>query len=535
MDRLESVIHISLLLISFVAAPQTVGHIKLYVYGGERGLLPAPLNITIIDMFITVKIVYIPKGQGEEGDSPQIFENLLRDPDLQVFILDPLDFPGSSDLKQCDAMHQCLYLMDSYVTAKSLKGCLQSRIQSGETLGNTLECPFQVVNRTDAATWLPAWSGYPYYGSVDCTSDVWELTPTNWNLYFTDRNLITFIEGGFDTIGLLWPGLHGEQRFSEALGLQLLGYGTFFCTLETPCSVPLYCSDIGARSSIGASKEIVRTPWGYFALASLEHINQQISGLYQALQGASFRSSLTVWRIDDFYPVASKDIGLLDLLTGFGTIFAVSGGFAPAYIAPGLSSIGAILPMIGTYFDRHVAQTTPLKPQKEFVPYLEAVYALFLSALQEIGAVLFKGGSIEGIEGSFNITDMMKEGAWVDPRTVEPLPDLEERLRVEILSRSINNFWMKPSNATDNKMWLAFNYLNDDAAHSLCLSDATGPQAMKYCADGGVYYTYNFIEDGHDLGHLGYPWGAEKLPELNIPMNVRPSLLSPLYSTRSQR
>ena len=142
--------------------------------------------------------------------------------------------------------------------------------------------------------------------------------------------------------------------------------------------------------------------------------------------------------------MASKNVGLLDLFTGFGTVFAVSGGFAPAYIAPGLSSIGAILPTIGTFIDRHVAQSAPLKPQKEFVPYLEAVYALFLSPLLNISAVLFKGGLIEGIGGSFNITDIMEEGAWVDPRTMEPLPNLEERLRVEILSRSINNFWMKP-------------------------------------------------------------------------------------------
>ena len=35
--------------------------------------------------------------------------------------------------------------------------------------------------------------------------------------------------------------------------------------------------------------------------------------------------------------------------------------------------------------------------------------------------------------------------------------------------------------------------------------------------DGGVYYTYNFVEHGNEAGGVSYPWGGQKLQsELNI-------------------
>ena len=41
--------------------------------------------------------------------------------------------------------------------------------------------------------------------------------------------------------------------------------------------------------------------------------------------------------------------------------------------------------------------------------------------------------------------------------------------------------------------------------------DRSGPSISKYCHDGGVYYTYDFIEDGPGMGHVGLPWGADQL------------------------
>ena len=430
-----------------------------------------------------------------------------------------------STINECRPIYECLY--DSTerlsITVNAYPGghtplwwegyqlCFIPK-QANITSPNGLQCGFKLLNTTEFVS--------PGDQLPDCATDYWNLTTDNWRESNADRNLQTFITGGADSQGVWWQGWDRTTGFSEALGFQLLNYGTFSCRLELPCAVPLYCKDVGSRLNFGTGKPVSQSRWGFFVMASLEHINQQLNNMYQALQSATLRSTLTVFRIDDFYPVGTKDIGFLDLITGLGTIFAVSGGFAPAAIAPGLSTLSAIIPTLGTYFDRHADMAQPLKPQREFAPYLEAVYGLFVSTLQDIGILLFNGSSIDGTDGNFTIVDMMKKGAWVEPKTVEQLTGLEEQLRVEILSRSINNFWLKPANSSHNKMWVTFYNLNDDEAHTLCFGDTSGPQTLKYCADGGVYYGYNFIEDGTNLGHLGYSWGTEKLPELGIPANA---------------
>ncbi|KAI4246913.1 MAG: hypothetical protein L6R42_009758, partial [Xanthoria sp. 1 TBL-2021] len=39
----------------------------------------------------------------------------------------------------------------------------------------------------------------------------------------------------------------------------------------------------------------------------------------------------------------------------------------------------------------------------------------------------------------------------------------------------------------------------------------SGPQDSKYCADGGIYYTYNSIEEWRH--YVSYPWGGNLLQE----------------------
>ena len=76
-------------------------------------------------------------------------------------------------------------------------------------------------------------------------------------------------------------------------------------------------------------------------------------------------------------------------------------------------------------------------------------------------------------------------------------------------------------------MWVLFNDLKDDpVTMAKCQMHTTGPQASKYCADGGVYYAYNYIEDGDLVGHVDYPWGANLLQSnLNINFSVSNSSL----------
>lgn len=54
-------------------------------------------------------------------------------------------------------------------------------------------------------------------------------------------------------------------------------------------------------------------------------------------------------------------------------------------------------------------------------------------------------------------------------------------------------------------------------------TDTSGPPDSKYCAGGGVYYTYNFVERSDLAGGVGWPWGADVLyKKTSISLNVRP-------------
>ena len=88
------------------------------------------------------------------------------------------------------------------------------------------------------------------------------------------------------------------------------------------------------------------------------------------------------------------------------------------------------------------------------------------------------------------------------------MSDLEIALNVEVTSRAIDQLWKTPPY---NKTWVLFVDLGDIASNQSCLADLSGPQVSKYCADEGVYYTYNFEEAQSYAGYVAYPWGGEKL------------------------
>ena len=97
------------------------------------------------------------------------------------------------------------------------------------------------------------------------------------------------------------------------------------------------------------------------------------------------------------------------------------------------------------------------------------------------------------------------------------LSGLGPKLTTEILSRAIDALWKQPSG---NKSWITFLDLQDDADQTRCQDDTSGPRALKYCQDGGVYYVYNFVEHEWLGGWVDWPWGAEKLVDLGIDLRV---------------
>ncbi|KAL8791160.1 MAG: hypothetical protein Q9195_005999 [Heterodermia aff. obscurata] len=255
-------------------------------------------------------------------------------------------------------------------------------------------------------------------------------------------------------------------------------------------------------------KQVLGVQWGLLALNSLKNINQQLSNQYTAIKGALGLLALDTFSVGDFFPSPDGRFNIVNALTGLGTIFSVISGFVPG-LGAGLAATGAILPAVGTFLGNAAAsKDDPEVGQKEFAPRVREVYTSYIDALDQAGADLFKGGSIKTANGDFNITDMMKNGAWANASALTKLTALETNLTTEILSRSIDELWKTPPQI---KAWILFVDLADDTSNSKCLADSSGPQDSKYCDDGGVYYAYSFIESGHYQGYVDYPRGGQLL------------------------
>ncbi|KAI9699734.1 MAG: hypothetical protein M1836_002768 [Candelina mexicana] len=274
---------------------------------------------------------------------------------------------------------------------------------------------------------------------------------------------------------------------------------------------------------MGTTNQAAQLPWVLLASSAFKNINQQLVNQYSELKDAIESLALDAFSIDDFYPEKAQDFSLLNSLTGLSGIFTIVGGFVPT-VGPAIEAAGTIASAVGTFLTNSASSNDPLEAQKVFSQKVLTYYRGLLSAMEDIVLKLFAGDSIPGPgPGSFNITDMMKNGSWVNPNVVTRVSDLNRKIRTEILARSIDSLWKTP---TQNKMWVLFKDLEDDASQSKCENDVvcvdkTGPQDSIYCADGGVYYTYNFIEVKGEGGGVGWPWGADKLEKtVNITMKA---------------
>ena len=337
--------------------------------------------------------------------------------------------------------------------------------------------------------------------------------PSNWQDLGVDANLQIFLAGGIDNQGIPWTGLQ-NRTLSAAIGAQMLNEEGYSCSLEDTCTTQIGCERIGSYSFLPFGQPVLNLVWVYLVVEAFQNINQQLSNQYKAIDVSAIDSALATFNIDDFYPQPKAPSGLLDALIGLGTIFSIVGGFVPVF-GGGLSAAGAILPAVSSFLGNSItASADPNIVQESFAPLVEQVINNLVGALDNAASKLFDGDSINGV----TIVDMMKGGYWVNSTSLEPLSDITNQMTIEILSRSIDSLWKIP---THNKMWVLFSDLGDgNNSTAKCNTDNSGPPDSKYCADGGVYYTYNFIETGHLSGYLGYPWGATKLSEFNITISV---------------
>ena len=414
----------------------------------------------------------------------------------------------------------------------------------------SLWCPTILVNLTM----------YPPQYEQICDSPYYNLDSQKWTQAQTDENLEIFTTGGIDhslrvhpyiifpmpielirpedTLtfgGFPWFGLNTSQWLASELKRSLGPSNTVVnCSLKNPCLDPGDCSQVGAYWM--SDRPRFKSRWGFFALWAIRNLNQALTTQYNAMQGAAIDATLEAFNVDDYFPKAHKSFPLLNALTGLGILFgAVSGFLTEAAAVAG--TIGTIAPAVGTYyergFDSAVDRSDPNVAAKTYAKKLRTVYDAFVHAQENITADLFSGQSIgNGNNGSVTLLDVLKNGTWVDPDSVPDLASAQDQIFFELFSRSINAMW---KTETSNKMWVLFVDLEDDVQSTpKCQKDLSGPQDLKYCADGGVYYVYNFIEKGDHQGYLGYPWGADKmLSNINLDPSVCGKNRSHNNATRS--
>ena len=269
-----------------------------------------------------------------------------------------------------------------------------------------IQCPLEFLNISLTGT------SSSRFGT--CVADDYNPTPSNWMDANTDTSIQTFMNGGLDDLGIYWPGRDTDLPFTQDLGRQYTKYENFLCSLKNPCNEDLICSEVGSRVVLERGREVYRSRPAYFTMVALENINKQLSNQYNAIGDALAAISLDTWNIGDYFPRPVDDSGIIGALGALGPIFSLFSGFVPG-IGPALDATGDIFSAVGSILGTSVASSDPLVGAKTFAPLVQSIYAQLLPALENAADDLFAGNQVNG---SFNITDMMANGAWVSDHSL---------------------------------------------------------------------------------------------------------------------
>ena len=484
----------------------------------------APLDYVSKDESLLPSFLLITYDYSANGSENGLFSMLqrvlkvLRQPDVLTFVpghpSDRRDAGcagrGCSSIQECTHFYTCFFDASQSVSnrdVESIAGDFQSCYDRGSGYGrhstnfsdrsSQIRCLLNAQNATGNEI---------VSARLDVNNP--QYLQDRWTHYGTDENLQTLLQGGVDTDNVFWPNFPSNQSngFLQQIGASLLDDSNLQCSLKIPCPEFAY-ETVGSRHTIdlGLGGKVFNSVWGYLVLLALHNINIQLRDQWVHLDTPAAQTALVTFDIDVFYPKPSSYLSLPKAVGGLGTIFSAIAGFIPIF-TPGLGVAGSIIPAIGSTIEgiiREMAASQPRIASKDFAAAVSGLYPKLVNAFEDLSESLFQGASI-GSNGT-SISTMLTGGHWIDPDTIFPISDTFTHLNTEILSRAVNALW---KSAPRNKVWVLYVDLGDlPPSKERCIVDRTGPQASKYCADGGVYYLYNFIEDGDLSGHVDYPWG----------------------------
>ena len=344
-----------------------------------------------------------------------------------------------------------------------------------------LEQRFNIVQDEDEPSWQCLMSFGPprnVHESDSCLDQIYDLTAENWrNLssantaWDLDTNLQIALAGGVDGEGMYWEGRRSSETLAETIGRQFWGQPGVTCSIDFPCQAPTNCSKVGSFTAIGMGKsnQPAKLAWVFLVSSAFTNINQQLVNQYNELKNALGNLALDGFTIDDFQETSSQSISLGGL-TGLTGVFTILGGFIPTG-GPATEATGTIASGAATFLSSSISSGDLSEATKSFSETVSSYCAELRSGLEDLIAKLFAGDQIPGPgPGSFNITDMMKNGTWVDPKVLTGVSDMPGKIRTEILARSVDSLWKVP---TSNKVWVIFNDLQDDTNHTKCETGAS--------------------------------------------------------------
>ena len=375
------------------------------------------------------------------------------------------------------AQHPCLQTCNERFYCLMMALLLGSRRSHPDTEEVYIKClaeKFDISrNEEDASTWKchifltqSEWDttddGDVPNQHTNCEDNFFDLTHANWANSDVDENLQIALRGGVDTRGVFWEGQRAGEPMAEAIGRQFWDTRGVKCTIDTPCQPVLDCERIGSYTAIKLGKlhSPMKLPWVLFASSAFKNVNQQLVNQYNELKDAIESLALDTFSMDEFYKTERQDFSVQNSLTGLGGLFAIFGGFVPV-VGPAIETAGTITSGVASYLANAAASNDPSEVQGAFSEKVLSYYRGLLSGMEDIVAKLFIGDRI----GDFNLTDMIRNGSWVNPDSLTRVSDLNRKIRTEILARSIDSLWKTPPS---NKVWVLFTHLQDDANKTKC-------------------------------------------------------------------
>ncbi|KAI4261145.1 MAG: hypothetical protein L6R42_003652 [Xanthoria sp. 1 TBL-2021] len=331
--------------------------------------------------------------------------------------------------------------------------------------------------------------------AVNCNGRSFDLTVDNWNKLKVDESIRAFWQGGTDAEGVEWPGAESYRQpkeFTTLLGRKLQNKGAWTCSglpFDASCDAEP-CSEIGRYNKAG-----------------------KMNGIGIGQEAASEYASQIA--LDFVKPKEEPKLWFKDLFAAAAAAFGILGALPAASCQPWVSGANAVAGLIGTEVGLHLKGPTEernFQTASTFALAIEQFSKQARESLEVANNLILNSAN----DATLNV---IAGGQWINAPGFTQT-DIAEFYKRNMIARGINAIWRQ------YPVYVYYVWLDDAGAKpgdkgTKCDLDRSGPQALKYCADDGVYYLYMYNGRGVD-----WPWGGPKLAD-------KPYSINPIWAIES--